>query len=738
MENELGNRYAEIIVEVPGRWANKPFHYQVPADLQPLAIGSRVLVPFGHRSVYGYVVGYSAPPPGVNIKKIKKIVGTGLNEELMTLARWMTHKYLCNFSDSLHSVLGAGRAVKQTTKRLYPTVDANQVKQLTLTPKQRCVLVKAIDNTGTSKAQLARLAKVSTGTVDALIKKKLLQWSTKTAQQNIPLGEPRRILTPEQQQAVTRIGIDIKNETHKVFLLWGVTGSGKTEVYLETINQVLKQGRQAILLVPEIALTPQMIAAFRTRFGSLVAVLHSKISAGERYAEQLRIEKGEAQVVLGARSAVFAPVPKPGIIILDEEHEPLYKQEESPKYHTRDVAIYRAQYHQGIVVLGSATPALESYCRAEPSGPYQLLTMKNRVGLKPLPAVHIVDMRREMDSGNNSIFSRALLAKISQRIADNQQVMLFINRRGYSTFIVCRRCGLVLKCPHCDISLTYHQDGLLRCHYCNYRQRTPRQCPDCTSDIIGFFGTGTQRVVQEAKEYFPHANILRMDGDTTSRKGAHERILADFRSGQGNILVGTQMIAKGLDIPNVTLVGVISADTTLYMPDFRAAERTFQLLTQVSGRSGRGKNPGETIVQTYNPEHYSITTARDHDYLAFYQREMELRRALKYPPFYYLARILISGEQQEVVEIVTKEIKSMLEHIATGTADQKNDIIIMGPAPAALTRIQNHFRWQMVIKGRTLLAVREVTARGYKGWVQQSTLTRKVNVSLDIEPQFML
>lgn len=734
----MSKEYVEVIVEIPGRQGNKPFHYRVPVDLQPITVGSRVLVPFGRRTVPGYVVGYSAPPPGIDIKYIKKLVGAGVNEELMALARWMTHKYLCSLSDSLHCVLGAGREAKKISQGLYPTININQLEGLNVTTKQRTVLEKAIEHAGLSKAQLARLANVSTATVDVLIKKHLLKWSSKTEQQSILPGDSPLVLTPEQQHVVRRIGMDVENGVHRVFLLRGVTGSGKTEVYLNIITQVLARGRQAIVLVPEISLTPQMVTVFKARFGATVAVLHSRLSAGERYAERLRIEKGEAQVVLGARSAVFAPVPKLGIIIIDEEHEPLYKQEENPKYHARDVAIYRTQYHQGVVILGSATPALESYCRAEPGGPYQLLDMKTRVGNKPLPTVQILDMRREVESGNNSIFSRLLLQKISQRLADKQQVVLFINRRGYATFIVCRRCGLVLKCPHCDISLTYHRDGMLRCHYCNYQRRTPRQCPDCSSDAIGFFGTGTQRVEEEVKHYFPEANILRMDGDTTGRKGSHQKILTSFKSGRGDILVGTQMIAKGLDMHGVTLVGVISADTMLYMPDFRAAERTFQLLTQVAGRAGRGQIPGETIIQTFNPEHYSITTARQHDYLGFYQQEMNLRRALKYPPFYYLARVLVSGEQEQLVEMVAHEIKNQLQHIVAGTDHVNNDIIIMGPAPAALTRVQKRFRWQMVIKGRTLASVRAVTAEGMERWAHQSTLARKVSVSLDIEPQFLL
>lgn len=724
-------------MEVPSREVDRPFHYLVPEHLNSLSLGSRVLVPFGRRTVPGYVVGFSAPPEGVKIKPVLKILSEGLSPELLELAQWLAGRYLCTLAESLHCVIGAGREKKRLPQRLFAAVEAGEINGLKITPKQQKVLETAVQHPGLNKTQLARKAGVSPSTVDTIVKKKLLTYGygintpSSTTADNLPQ------LTAEQLAVVNRLNNYINHGKHGVFLLHGVTGSGKTEVYLRVIAEVLKKGRQAVVLLPEISLTSQMVEVFCRRFGSSVAVLHSRLSAGERYAEQQRIQRGDAQVVLGARSAVFAPVPKLGIIIIDEEHEPMYKQEENPKYHAREVAVYRARVNQAVVLMASATPALESYCRAEPGGPYQLLTMKKRVRQLPLPKVEVVDMRREMDAGNTGIFSRLLLDKITDRLNKKQQVVLFINRRGYATFVVCRKCGLVLKCPHCDISLTYHYDGYLRCHYCNYSRHAPKKCPRCGDNAVGFFGTGTQKVEQEIKRYFPRAVIMRMDGDTTARKGSHQKIIDAFKNGHGDILVGTQMIAKGLDMPNVTLVGVVNADTMLYMPEFRAAERTFQLLTQVAGRAGRGDYPGETVIQTYTPEHYSIIYARKHDYKNFYQKEMQMRRALKYPPFYYLSRILISGENEERVKAAAEEIRGVLEDTASAVKTEDKKVIIMGPAQAGLYKIQGRFRWQMVLKGRVASIVRQVTRDAVQKWAQQARGRNNINVSIDIDPQFL-
>ncbi|MCD5407601.1 MAG: primosomal protein N' [Desulfotomaculum sp.] len=741
--------WAEIIVEVASRRVDRPFHYLVPEHLAPLPVGSRVLVPFGPRFVPGYVVRYSTPPVGVDIKPVKKVLGQGLSPDLLALASWLSQRYLCTWAESLQCVLGPGRAKTRAPRGLQVAIKNLELTKAAITTKQRLVLTTASAQPGLNQTELARVAGVSVATVATLVQKKMLSWVTK---EGVAKGfaastyseKNSLLLTAEQQQVIQAVAKALQRADDNAFLLHGVTGSGKTETYLQIISQVLKQGKQAIVLVPEIALTPQMITAFRSRFGSQVAVLHSKLATGERYREHLRIQQDQAQVVLGARSAVFAPVTKLGIIIIDEEHEPSYKQEVNPKYHVREVALYRARVNKAVVLMGSATPALESYCRTEFNtaqgrpGPYILLNMTKRVANKPLPKVSIVDMRQEEIVGKLGIFSQRLVEQVENRLNWGQQVLLFLNRRGYATFIVCRQCGHVHKCLHCDIALTYHADGRLRCHYCNYREQAPKVCQQCQNDIIGYLGTGTQRVEAEVQHLFPTAKVLRMDGDTTRRKDAHQKILNSFKTGQADILVGTQMIAKGLDLPGVTLVGVINADTMLYMPDFRAAERTFQLLTQVAGRAGRGQHPGETLVQTYNPEHYSITLAKDHDYLSFYKQEMQFRRALKYPPFYYLSRLLISGEAEQDVEIAAKAIKLNLAQVAENIKSEIRKVIIMGPAPAALTKVQNRYRWQVVVKGRLLSDMRNVTRKAVQIWDQNHKNKSKVSLSIDIDPQVLM
>ena len=443
------------------------------------------------------------------------------------------------------------------------------------------------------------------------------------------------VLNDEQQKAYQRIMEPIENKEHEVFLLQGVTGSGKTEVYLQTISEVLKKGEGALVLVPEIALTPQMVHRFKGRFGDQVAVLHSGLSDGEKYDEWRKIENNEAKVVVGARSSVFAPIDNIGLIVIDEEHESTYKQSESPRYHARDVAIKRAQHHNCPVVLGSATPSLESRARASKEV-YTLLELKERVNKRPLPEVKVIDMREEMRKGNTSIFSEDLQAALEDRLAKGEQSVLMLNRRGYSSFFMCRDCGFVLDCPNCDISQTLHTHSQsMKCHYCGHQEAIPSSCPSCQSHKIRYVGTGTQKVEEELNEILPDAKVIRMDVDTTSRKGAHERLLDRFGNHEADILLGTQMIAKGLDFPNVTFVGVLNADTALGLPDFRAAENTFQLLTQVSGRAGRGTIEGDVIVQSHNPDHYAIQYAKKHDYENFYAREMKYRQLSDYSPYYF-------------------------------------------------------------------------------------------------------
>ncbi|HLS22841.1 MAG TPA: primosomal protein N' [Pseudogracilibacillus sp.] len=501
-------------------------------------------------------------------------------------------------------------------------------------------------------------------------------------------------LTDEQSRALKEIEKCIDENKHETFLVHGVTGSGKTEIYLQAIERVINRGEEAIVLVPEISLTPQMVERFRGRFGEQVAVLHSGLSIGEKYDEWRKIHRKEVQVVVGARSAIFAPFENLGIIIIDEEHETTYKQEEAPRYHAKDVAIKRGQLNRCPVVLGSATPTLEAYARTT-RNVYRLLTLEKRVNDRPLPPVEIVDMRSELQAGNRTMFSRLLVQKINERREKGEQIVLLLNRRGYSNFILCRDCGFVDECPHCDISLTYHKrDHRLKCHYCLYEKPLPNRCPSCESEAIHFFGTGTERVQEALYDAIPGIRVLRMDVDTTRRKGAHERILRQFEQKEADVLLGTQMIAKGLDFKNVTLVGVLAADAMLHLPDFRSAERTFQLLTQVSGRAGRHELTGEVVVQTYTPDHYSIVLASRYDYPAFYHHEMELRRSFRYPPYYYLVRIQLADERRNNVYAKSVQVGNFLRQHLT------NKAIVLGPSPAPIPRLKNRYRFQLLIKYR--------------------------------------
>ena len=499
-------------------------------------------------------------------------------------------------------------------------------------------------------------------------------------------------LNEGQQNAIQPILKAVSEERTEVFMLKGVTGSGKTEIYLQTIAQTLQNNKSALMLVPEIALTPQMVNHFKGRFGEEVAVLHSGLSVGEKYDEWRKIERGEARVVVGARSSIFAPVKNIGVIIIDEEHEATYKQDENPRYHARDVAIWRANYHNCPVILGSATPSLESRARAQ-KNVYKLLELPTRVNQKGLPDVEVVDMREELKNANRSSFSVLLQEKIRDRIAKKEQIVLLLNRRGYSSFVMCRDCGFVLPCPNCDISLTLHMDTkTMKCHYCGHEENIPHTCPSCRGSKIRYYGTGTQKIEEELRDVLPEAKVIRMDVDTTRKKGAHEKLLASFGNGEADILLGTQMIAKGLDFPNITLVGVLNADTGLGLPDFRASERTFQLLTQVSGRAGRAELTGEVIVQTFNPEHYAIQLAKEHDYDTFYKQEMMLRHRGNYPPYFYT--ILITTSHEEELK-AAKKMQQIVQHIKP---QLQPETIMLGPTPKAVARMNNRYYYQTIIK----------------------------------------
>ncbi|MEY2364962.1 primosomal protein N' [Lysinibacillus capsici] len=607
------------------------------------------------------------------------------------------------------------------------------LEQSSRAAKQRLLLQWMCQHLGEifTPQQICDEARVSISVLEAVIDKGAAQFIQEEVFRDPFTKEVSRThalqLTSEQQVALQAITTAMDQQIAQTFLLHGVTGSGKTEVYLQAIQKVLEEGKEAIMLVPEISLTPQMTERFRSRFGEMVAVMHSGLSVGEKYDEWRKIQQGKVKVVVGARSAIFAPFTNIGLIILDEEHESTYKQEDSPRYHARDVAIWRSEFYNCPIILGSATPALESFARAK-KGVYKLLSLKHRALHQALPTVFIADMREELRQGNRSMFSQSLIEAIRLRLEKKEQMVLFLNRRGYSSFVLCRDCGTVVQCPNCDISLTYHRTTeKLKCHYCGYEEHVPQICPQCQSDHIRYFGTGTQKVEEELYKLFPEARVLRMDVDTTKHKGAHEEILETFGAGHADILLGTQMIAKGLDFPNITLVGVLSADTSLHLPDYRAAERTFQLLTQVSGRAGRHDKLGEVIIQTYTPEHYAIELARTQEYEPFYEREMFLRRRSNYPPYYFVALIQLSHEDVMMAAEYAGRVADWLR------GNLSNQVAIIGPTTASIARLQNRYRYQCLIKYKiepNLIPVLQRLLAMYRAeWIKQGIL-----MTVDLDP----
>lgn len=631
---------------------------------------------------------------------------------------------------------------KKTIKVIRPLHTGEKLAEIALTftgnaKKQREVLQYFCAHPEPiSLKELLEVTHVSNGTVKALVNKQLLAEENQEVYRNpyenriFERSEPLS-LTTEQALALHPIQENIRNKEHEVFLLYGVTGSGKTEVYLQAIASVIEKGEEAIMLVPEISLTPQTVKRFKERFGEQVAVMHSGLSIGEKYDEWRKIHRKEVKVVVGARSAIFAPFEHLGLIIIDEEHEASYKQEETPRYHARDVAIERAKSHRCPVILGSATPTLESFARAQ-KGVYKLLTMSRRMNESALPAVEIIDMREELRNGNRSMFSEMLLTKLTDRLEKREQTVLMLNKRGHSSFVMCRSCGYVIHCPNCDISLTYHRfNDIMKCHYCGHEEGMPNVCPECESEHIRFFGTGTQKVEEELAKILPEARVIRMDVDTTSKKGSHERLLDAFGEGKADILLGTQMIAKGLDFPNITLVGVLSADTMLHLPDFRSSEKTFQLLTQVSGRAGRHNLPGEVVIQTYTPEHYSIELAALQHYDSFYEREMSIRRQSHYPPYFYLVLITVSHEDVMKTVATTEKITHYLRMQLSPHS------IILGPVASPLSRINNRYRYQCLIKYK-----REPQLHHHLHTIlehyQQESIQHHLTISIDLNPQIMM
>ncbi|MDQ0299080.1 primosomal protein N' (replication factor Y) [Salibacterium salarium] len=579
-------------------------------------------------------------------------------------------------------------------------------------------------------------AGVTTNIIRSLVNKGLLIEEAveeyRDPYENQEFEQPKRPnLTTQQREVLDPIDAAVTDSNHEAFLLRGVTGSGKTEVYLRTIETVLEKGEEAIVLVPEISLTPQMVERFKERFGSQVAVLHSALSSGEKYDEWRKVHRKEVKVAVGARSAIFAPFENLGVIIIDEEHEGSYKQEDHPRYHARQVALWRGNYHSCPILLGSATPSLESYARAS-RHVFTLLELPDRVNKVAMPEVDVIDMRDELKKGNRSAFSELLLEKMQDRIEKNEQIVLFLNRRGYSTFVICRNCGYTAACPHCEITLTYHHTGRnLKCHYCGYHEPMMNTCPECESEHIRFFGTGTQKVQEEITNLLPEARVIRMDVDTTSRKGSHAKLLQSFRNGEADILLGTQMIAKGLDFPKITLVGVLAADTMLHLPDFRAPERTFQLLTQVSGRAGRDKLLGEVVVQTYTPDHYSIQHAKTHDFKSFSLEEMGQRKRGGYPPYYYITLVTVAHEDITKVIKTSDKIASYLKQ--TLSPETK----ILGPTVSPIARIKDRYRYQCMIKYKNepelINKLNEIHFH-----YQKEMANNHLSISIDMNPQMFM
>ncbi len=591
-------------------------------------------------------------------------------------------------------------------------------------------------------AELKKKLNVSGTTINSLVDKGFIQEEMEEKRRDpyeaytIEPSTPPK-LTQEQENIIKKISPLIENDINDKFLIHGVTGSGKTEVYMHLVEDAIKKSKDAIVLVPEIALATQIVERFKARFGDIVAVLHSKLSLGERFDEWQRIRNGEVKVVIGARSGIFAPFSNLGIVIIDEEHEGSYKSEHNPKYNTIEVAEKRCKDNNGILILGSATPSMESYSKAM-SGIYKKLEMNKRFNETPLPSIEVVDMRDEINSGNRSVFSDALFKGINETLNNNKQVILFLNRRGHSTFVSCRSCGYVAKCHNCEISLTYHNHSQsLSCHYCGYTCSSPRVCPSCNSKYIKYFGIGTEKLEELTKASFPKAKVARIDLDTTSRKGSMYSLLQRFKEGKIDILVGTQMIAKGLDFPNVNIVGVISADTSLNLPDFRAPERTFQLITQVSGRAGRGDVRGKVVVQTYEPDHYAITTAKNNDFIGFYNQEINLRKEFRYPPFINLVTILFSSEDEVKIKQCSEYFKNMLLKSLYNLKFNKDDLF--GPQQAPIPKIKKRYRWQLILKWE--LVDQKILNDIIKGIKEECLGMKKFNdvlISIDINPYNML
>lgn len=725
-----GKMYARVIVEIGVKNVDKMFTYLVPERFQgDIQVGARVRVPFGYQTLEGFVLELvTCCEEGYDIKEILELVDRVpiLNQEMLELGNQISNTTLCSKISAYQVMLPKALKASYKTdikKKMEKYISLCSSKEETIAYLKKCrfegqkvLLEKLLDG---KEHKIERLD----SSIRTLEKKGLIKVVEKEGyryQVDSNYQDKRVVLNVEQQRVVDRV-LECQN-TDKTFLLYGVTGAGKTEVYMNVIEGVIRGGKTAIMLVPEISLTPQIVERFVSRFGDDVAILHSGLSDGEKYDEYRKIQEQKVHIVVGARSAIFAPLHNLGVIVIDEEHSSTYKQDNHPRYHARDVAILRGKYHHCPVLLGSATPSLESMARAG-NKVYELLRLVNRAGQGTMPDVYVVDMKEEVKKGH-FIFSDILDRKIKEKLALGEQIILLLNRRGYSSICTCNACGEVMKCPNCDISLTYHKTSdMLRCHYCGYAVKKIVECPKCHSHDLKDYGLGTQKLEEELLKNY-QARIVRMDIDTTSKKGAHKKILSDFGEHKYDILVGTQMIAKGLDFPFVTLVGVINADASLNVPDFRSSERTFQLLCQVSGRAGRADRPGEVVIQTYNNEHYSIMYAKKHDYLSFYKEEMKIRKKLNYSPYYYIILVRISTRDYE---------KSFEEANKIGEYLRKNlspTTYVLGPAMASVFRVDNVYYQQCIIKYKRDEKLRKVLMDLDNHYKSNSS----VRVEIDIEP----
>lgn len=739
----MGQKYADVIIDISTKNVDRVFQYRIPAPLEDaVKVGCRVAVPFGKSDAMrtGYVVSLTLEPSFdvEKIKEIKELIpgAVSIQEQMICLAWWMKERYGCTMNQALKTVLPVKKEVSPREEKTIVSLKTNgELKELLSEAerkkhKARIRLYKALLE---NRVLPFRLTAEKLGITGAMLKpleeKGILEVRTETKSRD-PVkdygrAEPGPLLNEEQRMAADTVIKDYDNGKRKTYLLYGITGSGKTEVYMELIAHVLEKGRQAIVLIPEISLTYQTVMRFYRRFGNRVSIINSRLSAGERYDQLERAARGEIDIMIGPRSALFTPFLRLGLIIIDEEHEGAYKSETAPRYHAVEVAGMRASMNHASLILGSATPSMESYHRAL-NGEYTLLSLKNRARKDSrLAGVHVVDLREELAEGNRSIFSRKLSGLMEERLQKKEQIMLFMNRRGYANFVSCRSCGRALCCPHCDVSLTYHKDGILKCHYCGYEIRMPKICPSCGSPYIAPFGTGTQKLEEITKKTFPGARILRMDADTTSKKGAHEEILQAFSEGDADILIGTQMIVKGHDFPNVTLVGVMAADLSLYAPDYKSAERTFELLTQASGRAGRGDRAGDVVIQTYVPDHFAITAAADQDYGQFYKQESLYRKMMGYPPEVGLLTVtLSSGEEKALLRAMADLHKGILKEFCF------EGLTVIGPVNGSPYKLNDIYRKNLYIKHESydiLLKVRKSVQKREK----EQELFRNVSVQYD-------